>query len=215
MSHHQTVIKRGGVGTAVAHGLFGMLTTIVVCSIGVGVYALNLVDRRLESVLGLGQEVLVGLPETLTEVRQALPPALADALNDERTPDYRETVDLNARLVPGDDQTQHLVIHAHNQGERTVTLMALRVVLVDANDVPVRSTVTYAATPLTIDHEWRGPILPGSLRECSLVFHHCPTGLKPKVEITDIRVWTGPKQPEGELAAAPLPAPAPVATIPN
>ena len=40
------VVKRGGFLSAVAYGLFGTITAAIVCGAGVGLYAVNVVDRR-------------------------------------------------------------------------------------------------------------------------------------------------------------------------
>lgn len=195
MSHanYPTVVKRGGFLSAVAHGVFGLLIVVVVCGAGIGMYALHIVDQKAERVLGLGAGVVTSLPESLPQLRASLPPALADAMEDVRDPAYREQVEVTARLSPpGDRGARFAVIDVTNQGERTITLMALRVVLIDANDVPVRSIVTYAATPLTLDNEWRGPILPGSQRLCSEPFYAGEDVASAEVEVADLRVW----QPE-------------------
>ncbi len=199
-----TVIKRGGFLSAIAHGFFGLLIVVVVSAATIGVYSLHIVDEKLDRVLGMGTSAAGSLPATLTELQKALPPALADALHDERAPEYRSQVDVKARLTDGlqPDQRQ-VVIEATNNGDRVITLMAVRVVLVDANDVPVSSIMTYAATPLTIDRDWRGPILPGSQRICSERLWRSEAGLTARLEIADIRVWTGSEaQPAEALAAA-------------
>jgi hypothetical protein len=206
--NHQTVIKRGGFLSAVAYGFFGLLTAAVVSVAVLGVYAIHVVDRKLDTVLGLGTDVIRSLPESLPQIRKSLPPALADALNDERDVAYRENLHVEAHLVPGSrDEYQQLVVNAKNNGDKTVTFMAVRVVLVDANDVPVRSLVVHAATPMTLDSEWRGPILPGSLRQCSEPLWRCPPDLKPQLEIADLRVWSGPQPTPVEALAQAATAP--------
>lgn len=182
------VVKKSGIVAPLVYGLFGFLTATIVCGAGVGLYALNLVDRKSEALLGYGREMFEALPE----LKESLPPALADALNDQRDPKYREHVELEAKLVPGHDrQRANLVVTARNTGDKTVSLMSVRTVLLDAEQAPVYAWSTYAATPLTVDNDWRGPLLPGSTRRCSITVRCDPSRLSPEAEITDIRVWTG------------------------
>jgi len=156
------------------------------------VYALHVVDHKVDAVLGVGTDTLQSLPELLPEIRDALPPALADAFEDVRDPSYRDQVDVNVRLVSSSrDDLRQLVLDVTNNGDKTVTLMAVRVVLLDEAGDPVSSVVTYAATPLTVDQDWRGPILPGSHRICGEPVWRARDGLTPQVEIADIRVWDG------------------------
>ena len=191
------VVHRGGFLSALAYGFFGFLTATVVCSLAVGLYAINVADRKADSILDIGTDVLTSLPEILPEIRKALPAAVADAFDDRRDPQYREHVDLDVRLVSGDGRrsSSQLVIEAANNGPELITLMALRIVLVDEEDVPVRALSTYAATPATIDHEWRGPLMPGSTRRCSMTVFGCDRNLTPKAEITDLRVWSPEESP--------------------
>jgi hypothetical protein len=192
--NHETVVRRGGFLTALVHGVFGLLIAVIICGAGVGLYAMNIVDRKADKVLNISGDVLESLPETLPQLVESLPPALADAINDVRDPAYRDKIDLDVRLgAPGGRHgAREVIIHANNRGDQTVTLLAVRVVLVDENEDPVRAVATYAATPLAIENEWRGPLMPGSERICSLHAWHSEGDLSPRVEITDLRVWRGP-----------------------
>lgn len=188
--HHTspTVIKRGGFLSALAYGFFGFLTATVVCGTGLAFYGLRVADRSAGDIIEFGGDLIESLPQW----REKFPPILADALKDRRDPNYRDNLDLDVRLTDdtaGNDQYKMLVINATNQGDETVTLMSVRVVLVDKNGVPVRSETTYAATPLTVEGEWRGPLLPGSTRRCSIPLWHCRSDLTAQVEITELRVW--------------------------
>lgn len=197
MNRHSgtTVVQRGSFFSAFAYGLFGMLTALIVCAAGVGIYALNVVDRRVDTALTTSTGLLKSLPEILPEIREALPPALADTLADVRDPNYRSQLTVDTHLASiGRDDTREVVINVQNNGDKTVSLMALRIVLLDANNTPVHSLVTYAATPLTVDQEWRGPILPGSMRRCGMYVYRCSPDLTPQIEITDVRTWTGDGQ---------------------
>lgn len=184
-----TIIKKGGFLSAFAYGLFGFLTATVVCATGLGFYGLHVANNSAGEIIGIGGNLIESLPEW----REKFPPVLSDMLKDRRDQTYRENVELDVRLadepISGHDHYRMLVINATNRGDETITLMNVRVVLLDENDVPIRSESTYAATPVTIEGEWRGPLLPGATRRCGIPIWKCPDNLKPAVEITDLRVW--------------------------
>ena len=181
------VVKKMGFFPALFLGLFGTIIASVVCAAGLGFYGLNIVDSKAGDVLALGQGLIRGLPE----FQEALPPALADLLDDKRDPQYRRNIDLQARIVPdrNRDDRGRAVITVTNNGDETVSLMSLRVVLEDDRQVPIREMVTYAATPVTIDDQWRGPLLPGSTRKFSVCTWRGSGELDVSAEVTDLRVW--------------------------
>lgn len=202
--NYPTIVRRGGFFSAAAYGLFGFLTATVVCVAGLGVFTVHVVDRKIDTLLGSGRGALLALPEVLPEVQKALPPALADALNDRRAPDYRPNLALDVRVVPDHDPGwQEMVLSVHNQGKETVSLLAVGLLLVDDGGVPVRSIVTYAATPISLDQSWRGPILPGSVRECVFRLREVRSGLTARAEITDIRIWCGQQDASSAVAVVP------------
>ena len=181
------VVKKMGFFPALFLGLFGTIIASVVCAAGLGFYGLNIVDNKAGDVLALGQGLIRGLPE----FQEALPPALADLLDDKRDPQYRRNIDVEARIVPdrNRDDRGRAVITVTNNGDETVSLMSLRVVLEDDRQVPIREMVTYAATPVTIDDQWRGPLLPGSTRKFSVCTWRGSGELDVSAEVTDLRVW--------------------------
>lgn len=203
--NYPTIVKRCGFFSAAAYGLFGFLTATVVCVAGLGVYTVHVVDRKIDTLLDTSRGALLALPEVLPEIQKALPPALADALHDRRDPDYRQNLAVEARVAPHqDNEWQELILSVHNQGDETVSLLAVNVLLVGDDGVPVRSIVTYAATPITLDQAWRGPILPGSVRQCVFKLWEVRPGLTARAEITDIRVWCGSQDAATTAAVAPV-----------
>jgi len=181
------VVKRSGFLTATAYGLFGFLTVVVLCAAGLGFFILRMADGKADWVLDLTRSSINGLAEWQGD----LPPVLSDALSDRRDPAYTEQLDVQAELVQaiGRRSYRRVAVDVHNRGTETVTLLAIRVVLTDRQGAPVRTVSTYAATPLTVENEWRGPILPGSTRQCTIPAWTSQDDLKPVVEITDVRVW--------------------------
>ncbi len=187
------VIKKRTFLSTLALGVSLFGATVVVCATMVVLYGMNIADRRTDGILAGAGDLLRGLPEA----RKALPPAIADIFDDRRVPDYARQIQVAGKIVRRrlEDRWPSVAIEVKNDGGEMVTLLSLRVVLLDADDHPVAEWNEWAATPLAIDDEdWRGPILPGSTRR--LVTH--PGGRLRSlpadaqhvgVEVSDIRVW--------------------------
>jgi len=179
------IVKKGGFLSALATGFFGFLTVCVICASGLGGYAMLTADRNLGRVL-----------KSLPELWEGLPPAVADAFHDRRAIDYQPLMEVSARCVMDVRQKNNAVIEIHNRGDKTVTMLSLRVVLEDANGVPQEEFVTYAASPFALahEHDLRGPLLPGQSRRIARPLRML-AGLTAQVEITDIRVWEPIERP--------------------
>jgi hypothetical protein len=180
--------------SSVAMGLSAIVITVILSATGVLVYGIHLASEKSERVISLAQGAVRGLPE-LTE---SLPPVLSDMLDDRRQPDYSNALAITARLTPapGPYDGTHTAIEVVNNGPEVVSLLSLRVIVLDKNGRLIAEDQEWAATPFAADHEWRGPIMPGSrryfvadrrLHNVSLVDE-----LRPEVEITELRVWNGP-----------------------
>lgn len=210
------IVKRGFLSTLVS-GVSGVIITVAVCGSGLGIYALNVVDRKVDRAVSIGRDVL----EVLPKLTESLPPLLSDTLNDRRDPSYRGKLEVSARLAPRSGRSERdsdrredarVVLTVRNSGPDTVTLLALRVSLVDAGGVPVCDFIRYAATPIAADRDLPGPLLPGN-SERVLAMDACTHERveSVQVEVTDVRVWrpqdqtptaTGPESPK-EASATP------------
>ncbi|NOX58793.1 MAG: hypothetical protein GXP29_08045 [Planctomycetes bacterium] len=179
-------VYRGGFLSSLVYGICGVVGVAVVGAVVLGVYGLNVVDRKIDKALLTGGQVIHSLPE----IRKALPPILADALNDRRSPEYRDQLAITAKVLPSsDDRKAAIVIEATNNGPEMVTLLAVRVNLEDRSGRFVRSERAYIATPMLVEGEWDGPILSGATRRHMVrVWQDLPDVLA-QVEICDIRVW--------------------------
>ncbi len=211
------IVRKGGFLNGLFYGFFGFLITTVICATGVGIYGMRIADSKVVQVLSTTERLVTGVPgwldalfEALPNWGEALPPAMADALHDRRDPDYREHVDVAVRLVPGrySEHRQRAVVEVVNNGTETISLMALRVVIADEDGVPAYERAVYVATPLTIEDEWRGPLLPGSTRKFTVrVFTDDPGDYEVSHEVTELRVWdpaasgSAPDVPEAPPAA--------------
>jgi len=98
-----------------------------------------------------------------------------------------------------------------------VSLLSLRVLLLDERGQVLSESQEWAATPFAADQGWRGPIMPGSRRlfvsNRGWYGLNSTNDLNTQVEITELRVWndgknTAPKdaQPTDQAtASAPSP----------
>jgi hypothetical protein len=152
-----------------------------------------------------------------------MPPAVADAVSDRRAPEYRDHLRVSARLVDaGRHPRPRAVIEVVNDGPDMISLLSVRTTLVDPNGDLVDEQSAYIATPLAIEDEWRGPLMPGATRRVALSFHRAipgpflPEGDGPaeaaaegqvEVEVTELRVWQQPARHEVPAAERPLSSP--------
>lgn len=183
-----------------AWGVSMAVVALILSLAGIIVYGMNIADRKTDTLVGLTEAGLRHLPE----LRRSLPPALADMLNDERMPDYRDQLEVTARLarVPsrrecpnrGEREPIRPVIQVRNHGKEVVSLLSMRVTVLNEDNVPIAESNEWAATPLAIDKDWCGPLLPGAAA-CVVSGHPLPGQQgaleKCRVEatITDVRVW--------------------------
>lgn len=205
------IIVKKGFLSAVAQGLFGTLITAIVCVSGLGFYLVNIVDRKTGDLFSFTQETISSLPA----LRAALPPAIADALADRRDPSYRQQLDVAAELIAegkGDEGwSRRVVLSVTNKGDQTISLLAVRLVLLDAQGVPVRAVLQHAATPIALqDEQWNGPLMPGGVRKIPLTIAADDKYASVSAEVTDLRIWTGPEAatsaPRADSAAPAQPA---------
>lgn len=176
------VVRKGGFLSAFCYGFFGLLTTCVLCGSGLGFYALHTFRAS-----GGDVAAVVGrIAESLPEWQKALPPALADAVNDVRAADYVAQVNVTAQVVESRRDRVKVLIEATNKGARTVSMLALNVQPTNSSGVPSSTQVVYAATPLAISDEWPGPIMPGSTRK--VVRWMSAAGEDARAEIAELRV---------------------------
>jgi len=182
--------------SALALGLSALAITFVVCCTVIVIYGMHFAGDRAEKLVVLMQ----GAVENLPKLQQALPPALADALDDRRQPDYANQLQISANTTPSPDEHGRVRtdVKVVNNGEDVVSLLSLRVVVLDPQGQVVCESNQWAATPMAADDDWRGPLMPGSQRyfTCSErgVSASVVGDLKTEVEISDIRLWKGEKE---------------------
>lgn len=180
------IVKKGGFLSALATGLFGFLTVTVICGTALGYRGMNLVSAHADDV----QKLISGVVEQLPKWRETLPPAIVEALNDRRAPDYVKDLDIESKLVERDNSYVH-VITVKNRGTEIVSFLALNVQAEDEDGIPVSVNTAWAATPFALDEpQWRGPLMPGTSCKFSLPMKASRRHSIEKVNLTvrDLRV---------------------------
>lgn len=179
---------RMGFLTATVLGISGVLITAIFCGTGIVCYGMVVLNQKTGTLMGLGQAALKGLPE----LQKSLPPVLADAVDDTRTPDYAGKLEIEGRLVPDNTEegTYRVVMEVKNRGDKVVSMLPLHVALMDANGGPVMEWVEYAATPVAGGDDWRGPLMPGATRQIRTSHRSRKSDRTVACEISDVRLWT-------------------------
>lgn len=181
--------KRMSFFSVLAISFTAVLITVILSVAGIGVYGLRIVDRRADGLVGLiGQ-----MADKLPEIRDALPPAIVDAIDDERRPDYLSNLRVSVKLVNDEDRRHRsrAAVEVENKGDETVSLLTMRVVSLDKNGDPLNERQTWVASPIQMEGDWRGPLLPHETRRFSVRYFDADNVSCLTHEMTEIRVWRG------------------------
>ena len=185
-----------------ALGISFVLVTAIVSATGLAAYGIHVFDKKTDDIPSLIQEAVAILPE----VRASLPPALADAVNDVRRPDYRSSLRITVKESGKADRWggRKIGVIVENQGDELVSLLSMRVVGTDEDGTPITERNVCAATPLQIDNDWRGPLMPGETRRLVVYCHDAEGATEYNSEVTEVRVWQRDKavEPQSKPAAA-------------
>lgn len=188
--------KRGFFST-VAWGASMTIITAIVCGTGLGLYGLRIVDTKSDNVLASIQQVIGNLPE----IQKNLPPVLADALSDERRPDYIGKIKITASVVSGPNKRGDILpaVEVTNTGDEVVSMLPIRITLSDANGGGLAQRTRMGATPLGVaDEDWPGPLMPGATRKIVQRFSVDrdrgsnlgeASDYQVACEVTDVRIW--------------------------
>ncbi len=202
----QVVNKRRSFLATLVLGLSFVIATVIGSATVLGLYGMNIIDRKTGNVFELAESTIANLPELI----QGLPPVLADVLNDQRRPDYAQQLEVSVSLTNDrSSKGPRAVVKIRNDGDQVVSLMSMRIVVLNDRGEVVAEMNEWGATPVAAEHDWRGPLLPGATRYFAV--HHSyydrsagpPTGdLHVEYEITDVRVWNGDRFQTTALASA-------------
>ena len=183
--------KRGFFSTLVT-GVTTIVVTVIVSGAGITLYGMNMLDRKTDSVFDVVRAGASNLPELV----ESLPPMLADVVNHERMPAYAEQLDVKAYVRAGGESRRGTrpIIEVRNLGDEVVSLLSMRVVVIDEDGDPVAEWNEYVATPVAIeDDDWRGPLLPNTgprkFASHRLRSDGDLSGYTIECQITDVRVW--------------------------
>lgn len=208
MSNYPKVTyKRHTFLSSLAMGLSAVVIAIVISCTVVLICGIHFAGSQSERLVSLVGDAIGGLPE----LREALPPALSDALDDRRDPAYADKLDISAvtALTPDQHRTVQTRVEVVNEGTEIVSLLCIRVVVFDQNGRILSESNEWAATPIAAEDEWRGPLMPGSHRYFVSNRRALPVflgdDLRTEVEITHLRLWNrpGPGAPMIETTALP------------
>jgi hypothetical protein len=184
-------------------GLTAIAITIIISFTVLIIYGTQFASDTSEKLVSLVRDTIGGLPD----LRQALPPALADVLDDRRQPDYDAKLDIFASTTqtPGQDTTVRTKIEVVNKGNEVISLLCLRIVIFGPNGEILAESNEWAATPIAAELPWRGPLMPDSHRyfvsSHPALLDFLGDELKTEVEISDLRIWNPPE--EGPLIEGP------------
>lgn len=187
------IVKKGGFFASIAGGVFALLITIVLCATGLTIYALHVVDGRVDNLISAG-DTLASHARTWREI---LPPAVVDALDDRRAEQYDDNVIVRAEVDPAPPRarTARISFRVDNAGPETISLLGINVVLKDTEGRPLHDFRVYAATPLALGGKhWRGPLRAGHTREFAVWAPAYPDGVTVSTEISELRVLAAPGQ---------------------
>lgn len=184
--------------STLALGLCSIVIALIVGATLLGLYGIRLVDHKSEQVLGTVDQLVTGLPE----LQEKLPPLIGDLFQDERRIDYLDHIEIESRLVRGvrrDQPGLRSQIEVKNTGDEMVTLLTLHLSAFDEDGELIEEWNEWVATPVALENELRGPLLPGSTRTVRtghLRFRErvILDAIRVHVEVTDVRVWRPEKR---------------------
>jgi len=191
-----TVLKRMSPLTALFIGVFGVGAVGIAAAAGIVLYGMRIVDTKAAHLV----ELAGGTIESLPDLIRSLPPAVSELLNDRRAPEYAKLIDVNVRLIP-DQRSGELrpVLAVRNTGNEVVSMLAVRVAVLNEETIPVSEWTEVVATPIALDTGWRGPLFPGDVRYVVMSRQRCiqvaaspETSVTAATEISEIRLWQPP-----------------------
>ena len=183
--------------SAVAMVLCALVAAFIVSCAAMILSGLHLAGERSDTFAELAEEVARRLPALC----KSLPPALMVRTNYPRQPDYCCHLEVTAETKPPADGDGRLLttVKVINSGTQAVLLLSLRIVVLNSEGEILAESNKWAATPVTAQPHWRGPLMPGCQRHVAFAASRpfpasSLKGLRTEVEITEIRIRPGQKQ---------------------
>lgn len=194
--------------SALALGVSAIAIALIISCTVVIIYGMHFAGEKSEKLVSLVEDAVRGLPT----LQKSLPPVFADILDDHRQPDYSSQLEITTKTTTSPEQSgrTRTSITVINNGPEVVSLLSLRVVVLNGLGEIISESNEWAATPFAADDDWPGPLMPGSRRyfSCSHSAARIMSmaDLATEVEITDVRIWSGAK--DSAVADTPELAPA-------
>lgn len=199
--HPEVIYQKHTVLSAIAIGLSALVIAFIVSCTVVIIYGMHLVSQKTDRFISAAEGAVRRLPD----LRKSLPPILIDNLDDHRRPDYCKQIETYTETKPleGHEGMLQTTVKVINSGRETVSLLSLRVVILDSRGQILAESNEWAATPVTAEPEWRGPLQPRYMRYVGFTHRqNLPASLvkslRAEVEITDLRIC--PEQNETQPA---------------
>lgn len=140
--HPHITYKRHTFLSSLVTGASALGIVLVISCTVVVIYGMHFVgDRSDKFILTVGSAI-----GGLDELQAALPPIMADVLDDRRQPDYRNQIEITARISPTADHGGRMrtVIEVANNGDEVISYLSLRLVFLDADDEVVAESNEWA-----------------------------------------------------------------------
>lgn len=182
------VQKRMSFLASLVWGISSVIIVALLCSAGVLFYGMSIVDGQSSHVLAL---LMDGPLDDLPAFAKSVP-MLADAIQNQRVPEYAEKLDVRVSFSKDPHYENRLVpvVTVANKGQQLVAWLHLRLVVRDSHGNIVGEEGRYVATPVSFDeHDAPGSIMPGAIRTLSMGSFQAVDDPTAEYEITDIRVW--------------------------
>lgn len=188
MARAETMVvhKRMSFLASLVWGVCGVIMVCVICSAGVVLYALSVVDDAINDLPALVKSV----------------PFLDEAISSVRRVDYIDDLDIEMSFSKDlrHQDRMRVVATVVNEGEEVVSLLVMRVVVSDQYGNLVDEDTRVLATPFGFDDNMPGPLLPGAKRRQTTGTFRYVDEPSIEYEISHIRVSAPSGQDCGERA---------------
>jgi len=153
--------------TALFTGIWVLGVVIIGAATTITLYAMRMVDGKVSAISTLAGKTIEDLPELVDSLQPAL-----DSFAGRRAPEYLKYVKVDVDLVK-DERTsgRRAVLSITNDGDDVISMLAVRVAALDGAGSAVHEWTEVVATPLAIDDDWRGVLMPHATRH--IVLHPC------------------------------------------
>lgn len=190
--HSGTIInKRMSFFASLVWGISLILIAVIGSATSLGLYALNVADRKSDTLSEFVESVLGTVVDGVPEILDNLPQFVGETVAMRRDPGYLSHLDIEVNIVKSTRRGDRMepVLTVRNSGDEMITWLTVRVVVRDKAGSTVHERSEWIATPVTFDNDCPGPLMPNSTRRISVGSFRGGKDVTVEVEVTDIRVW--------------------------